>query len=312
MIQDCSREMEAFEEYLTGCFPNSDRLSDEVSRAVFQSGGKRLRPRLTIMFSMTGEDYDRAKAFSGAASVEMLHTATLVHDDIIDDADNRRGVPTVNIKYGNHMAVYVGDYLLLKAAGEMLKLGSYDENSVKRIHGALSSICAGEIDQYFSRGHIESVLSYLRRIRKKTALMFGAACALGAYNSGRGEDAVDCAFRFGTDFGTAFQIRDDILNFGKAEQSDKPVLNDLTDGILTLPVILAVENNPELSELLKRFLDRPSDPDTVAREIKRSGGVERSRTLMRRYAQRARKQLKRFGSPELEEQIELMLENLYA
>ncbi|MGI5838957.1 MAG: polyprenyl synthetase family protein [bacterium] len=307
------REMEAFEDYLRSRFPRKNKFSDEVAKAIFASGGKRLRPAFTIMFALTGGNYNRERAFATAAAIEMLHTATLVHDDIIDSADVRRGVPTVNAEYGTHMAVYTGDYLLLKAMHELIQLDEYDSVKVRRVVRTLTEICVGEIDQYFSRQDIGTLLGYFRRIRRKTAVLFAAACALGAYDAGYTEKGINRAFRFGLDFGMAFQIRDDIKNFIANPADDgKPVLNDLKDGIVTLPVLLAAGRSPGFRQKLKTYFRRPGELKSLFGEVIRHGGIEKSEKVMRRYAQRAQEGLAYFRNDMLAEGMGKIMTVLYA
>lgn len=301
-------ELLLFEEYLRSRFPRENKFSDEVAKAIFSSGGKRLRPYFTILFAMTGEKYDRKRTFATAAAIEMLHTATLVHDDIIDDSDYRRGALTVNARYGIHMAVYVGDYLLLKSMQEIIQLEEYDSIKIRRIVKTLAGICTGEIDQYFSKNEMDSTLKYFRRIRRKTAILFAAACALGAYDAGHDEKGIKSAFYFGINFGMAFQIKDDISNFiSNRDAGGKPVLNDLKDGIITLPVIFAAAKNLSFRKKLKLFLNRPEHPEELLNDIIKSGGIERSEQVMRKYLDRARNFLSHFNDEKLVENLDNVL-----
>ncbi len=305
--------MAAFEEYLKSRFPRQNKFSDEVAKTIFASGGKRLRPLFTIAFAMTGDNYNRNRSFATAAAIEMLHTATLVHDDIIDNADSRRGVPTVNAQYGTHMAVYTGDYLLLKAMQELIQLNEYDSVKVRRVVRTLAEVCTGEIDQYFSRQEIGTMLGYFRRIRRKTALLFAAACALGASDAGHDTKGINRAFRFGLDFGMAFQIRDDIQNFvGSPATDGKPVLNDLLDGIITLPVILAAGRSDKFGQKLQGFFRKQVPQEEVLQDIESAGGIAESERLMRKYAARAHRALAYFGSEALANGLGPVLQTLYA
>lgn len=301
-------ELLLFEEYLKSRFPRENKFSDEVTKAIFASGGKRLRPYFTIAFAKTGENYDRKRTFATAAAIEMLHTATLVHDDIIDDSDYRRGDLTVNARYGIHMAVYVGDYLLLKSMQEIIQLDEYDSVKIRRIVKTLAEICTGEIDQYFSKKEMDSTIKYFRRIRRKTAVLFAAACALGAYDAGHDEKGINNAFNFGINYGMAFQIKDDISNFVSSRDADgKPVLNDLADGIVTLPVILAAAKDISFGKKLKLFFSSPDNTEELLNDIINSGGIEGSEQIMNKYLERARTFLLRFNNEKLVKSLDNVL-----
>lgn len=305
-------QMPAFEEYLTGLFTQGDGFSAEVSQAVLQAGGKRLRPMLTIAFAMAGDQYDRDKTFATAAAVELLHTATLVHDDIVDESQSRRGQPSVNARYGTQMAVYVGDYLLVKALQQIAKR---DEYNTKQIHGiirTLTRICTGEINQFYAKHTVGSTLAYFRRIRHKTALLFATASLLGAYDAQFDDRALNQAFRFGLYYGMAFQIRDDVQNYtSTAQAAGKPVANDLAEGIVTLPALMTCAKLPGFDKRIRDSFGNPAAQAELIGDIIRLG-VPESQAVIGRYAALAQKALDTFTDTTLKRDMQRLLVASYA
>ncbi|MHB1453325.1 MAG: polyprenyl synthetase family protein [Saccharofermentanales bacterium] len=238
---------------------------------VLRSGGKRLRPLLTILFSMTGAAYDSRRTLYTAAAIETMHMATLVHDDTIDNAGQRRGIDTTFKKHGIHTAVYTGDWMLLKSLQMLSKAGEPDSVTTEVLNtlaDGMEFVCNGEIDQYFGRGKIPTAKVYFQRIRGKTAALFGASCAAGAKIAGLSDSMIRTASEFGESFGIAFQIRDDMIDMISTDaKAGKPVENDLREGIITLPVLLACNGSKSFKSMVRSFLEDP-DHLSVARIIK--------------------------------------------
>lgn len=285
-------ELAAFEEYLAGKLSSRNDFLRTACRNVVLSGGKRLRPAFTIIIAMAG-NYRREVVFPAAASVEILHTATLIHDDIIDCAKTRRGQPTLSEKHGINLAVYTGDYLLAKSLRLLVETGLKPER-MDVMAKAVSMICEGEIDQYLGKYEIADVGDYLKRIMRKTGILFSAAAVLGAKAGDLDEESLKLYARIGLNFGTAFQIKDDILDIESSEQVEgKPVIKDLKEGIVTLPVIYAVRNNPELRAEIDEFFDGKRDVRQILQMVASSGGTYDSIALKNKYAERCRKYLSR-------------------
>jgi heptaprenyl diphosphate synthase len=283
-------EMKAVEEFIKGNTTSRNRLLSDIASALVGAGGKRLRPAFVILSAKFGS-YDREKVLPLAGAVEILHTATLVHDDIIDRAGTRRGIPTVSQKYGIDMAVYTGDFLFTKAVLMLSKNVSTDKLDL--VARAIKTICEGEVDQFQERYDMEtSILSYLKRINKKTAVLFAASCLLGAQASECGDETSKKLARFGYCFGMAFQIRDDLLDFlSDFEAIGKPVGNDLPGGVITMPVIYALRSNSRLKEMFKGYAGKNGmlsiDDFRLVKDIVRdSGGVEASTLMLDRYIDR--------------------------
>jgi geranylgeranyl pyrophosphate synthase len=258
---------------------------------LLKSGGKRLRPAL-VLFSTKFYPADPEKAISLAASVEMLHTATLVHDDMIDNSFVRRGNPTLNATWNRGATVLAGDFLFAQAAG----LAAETENvRVMSIFAqTLTTICSGELKQIFnSRGHLPTREEYDQRIYSKTASLFAAATEAGAVLSGAPEPEVQALREYGRNLGMAFQIVDDVLDFvGDEQELGKPVGSDLRQGIVTLPVLYFNEMHPADDALIK-VLNDPEEEEVgaVVAAIKESGAVESALDEARTFAQRSRESL---------------------
>ena len=213
-----------------------DKIVEESILELLHSGGKMLRPSFVILSSKFGE-YDEKRARALAAVVEMFHMATLINDDIIDEATLRRGKETIQSKYGKNYAVYIGDYLFCVCFKILATLGSKNTIAVDTM--SMSRICMSEIDQLNSRfDRNVSVKKYLKRISGKTAELFSLSLFIGATESGCSRKVSKLFWEIGHNIGMAFQIIDDILDYtGSDEGIGKNSANDLKQGIYTLPLI---------------------------------------------------------------------------
>lgn len=267
-----------------------NRLLTNIVEDLMESGGKRLRPALVVLASKFG-NCDRNKIYPLAGAMEILHMATLVHDDIIDRSKLRRGKVTVSEKYGMDMAVYVGDFLLTKA---ILMLSSdVSEQNLVDIAKSVKTICEGEVDQYQGKFNIDtSIFTYLKRISRKTAVLFAASCGVGAKAAGCSETIRSSLVHFGLSYGSAFQIRDDLNDYlSNQVNSGKPVIKDIMEGIITIPVIYAMKRNKAVKSIISKFLDRNNQTSTdelneIAHMVIDSGGVNDAEKLLRKYINR--------------------------
>lgn len=304
-------EMAALDSYIQAKFPQKGGFLNDTSKKVLLSGGKRLRPMLLILSSMFGE-YSREKVFPVAAAIETLHTATLVHDDIIDNAETRRGEPSVSAKHGINLAVYTGDYLLVKAVLLLSEAGLPAEK-LKEVARALQMVCIGEVEQYMGRHKMPTPRQYLKRIMRKTGILLSASCALGAFSTGCSDEQVKLLGRFGMYYGTAFQIRDDLLDLeATADGIGKPVINDLREGIATIPVIMAARRDENLRRQMKDFFAGTGNARQIISNTLAAGGTEEARRLKEKYADKSLKLLKYFPQTEhrnaLEESVIWLLD----
>lgn len=258
-----------------------------ISSAVddlIQAGGKRIRPALTILCGRAvGHKINRLIPI--AASMEIIHMATLVHDDIIDDSALRRGQPTVQSKYGKDVAVFTGDFLFSEAFKIISKYA--DSQSLKGFAHAVKRICEGEIEQYESRYSTDvSLLKYLRRIKRKTGMLMALSCMSGAAAKKADSKLVRSMGAYGMYLGLAFQITDDVLDFtGDMKVVGKPVGNDTRQGVFTLPLIYAMSHSKDRDKLYRLLGDDLGEKDlnTVVNIVRDAGGIEYSRALAKRY-----------------------------
>ena len=219
-------------------------------RRLVEAGGKRLRPRLVLLTSRIGPRQEPLRAAALAAAVELLHNATLIHDDYVDESTHRRGRPTVVAAEGAERAIAVGDYYFAKATRLIAEIGNRKVTST--VAAAIEAISASQIDDVALRGTFPGDHdSYLRVVRGKTAALFSAACASGALLSDAKPEVVDALSRYGDLLGVAFQMADDMVDF--SPNSGKPVGLDIRQRVLSLPLIYAAEDRevgPEVRRLL--------------------------------------------------------------
>jgi geranylgeranyl pyrophosphate synthase len=267
--------MSRIEERLAAVTARHGELLAEHAGSTIAAGGKRLRPLLVLVAAgpeATGDGVVRA-----AVAVELVHSATLVHDDVLDAADLRRGRPTVVAAAGRDIATATGDLLFSRAFAELANNGRIDE--VRVLSSAGSALASGELLQRADAWDASvSVERYLKRCELKTARLFQAACELGAIESGAEDGRVTVLGAFGRRVGLAFQLLDDVLDVsGPADRTGKHRGADLLDGTMTLPLILARERDPELAALDVRAVRSPADAEAVCARIEATGALEEAK-----------------------------------
>ncbi len=278
----------------------SDHYTDlqAVIDYLIGAGGKRLRPALTLM-AANFYPVDKEKSFSLAASVELLHTATLVHDDLIDNSLFRRGMPTLNVSWSPGATILTGDFLFARSA--QLAAETDNVRIVNLFAQTLMTIVGGELNQLFNDGHgnVPSQAEYHQRIYAKTASLFAAGTETGGILCNAPEPEVQALRNYGYYLGMAFQVIDDILDFrGDEEHLGKPVANDLRQGIATLPVMLFNEQEPNHPTILKAVRREPVSDEEILKIVERvraSGYVEASMVEARRFAEQAQEALGRLS-----------------
>lgn len=305
-------ELEIFEQLLREQFGSKRNINsylDGLSLNIIESGGKRLRPAMTVSSAMLGS-YERDKVLKAALSVELLHTATLVHDDIIDESPLRRSSPTVYAQKGANTAVFTGDYLLIKSILALAGAG-LPRTYLEQLARAVEAVCVGEVEQFRCRGSLPGFKTYLSRITRKTGFLFAAACAAGAHLGGLPEESVKLAVRFGGYYGIAFQIRDDLLDIlGEQSRLGKPTGNDLGEGIFTLPVLLAAGRDKATAELVLSLYNDECAGEKISviiDKVTESGGIDEAETILKRYVERAEKYLDRLPQTEGREMLRFIL-----
>jgi all-trans-nonaprenyl-diphosphate synthase len=256
---------------------------------LFQAGGKRIRPAIVLLLSRAiatqGEISARHRRL--AEITEMIHTASLFHDDVVDDAEVRRGVETVNYRFGNRIAIQAGDFMFAQASWYLANLDNLQV--VKLLSEVIKDFAEGEIQQGFSRFDTDlSVDNYLAKSYYKTAsLIANSAKAVGVLSDAPIPLTEDL-YQFGRSVGLAFQIVDDILDFtGTTDALGKPACADLRGGILTAPALFAMEEKPYLRVLIERELQESGDLEEAIALINNSQGIARSRALAESFSSQA-------------------------
>ncbi|AIQ30834.1 MULTISPECIES: polyprenyl synthetase family protein [Paenibacillus] len=284
-----NKDMDQIEKELYRSVQGDDDLLTETSLHLLKAGGKRLRPVFVLMGGKFGQ-YDLDKLKRVAIPLELIHSASLVHDDVIDDAELRRGEPTVKAKWGDKIAMYTGDYIYAKA------LVMTSELKNPRIHQILSKamveMSIGEMEQirdFFNSG--QSVRHYLRRIRRKTALLIAVSCQLGALAAEAEPETARLLYNYGYNVGMAFQIRDDLLDLsGTEKQIGKPPGSDMRQGNITLPVIYSLQDSRLREGLMEELELIRGGNGGVGRAIDlilSGDGIARAEELASRYIAKA-------------------------
>ncbi len=266
----------------------TNHVLKDASTQLLDAGGKRLRP-VFVLLSGTFGQYDRLRLTHVAVALELIHMASLVHDDVVDHAQMRRGRPTVKSLYGNKMSMYTGDYIFAQALANLAEID--DPLLHKTLALAIERMCIGEIEQIRDLFKTDSTMRvYLRRIRRKTAFLIEMSCALGAMAAGCSSLEVAGLRRYGYYTGMAFQITDDILDFTSTEERlGKPVGSDLRQGNITLPVLYALQDTT-YGQKLRNLLHEDCSPEDVlsmVRLVIESGGIEFAQHVADRYLAKA-------------------------
>lgn len=277
-------DIQYIEKELERAVRSKEPVLNEAANHLLKAGGKRIRPVFVLLSGKFGK-YDIEKLKYVAVPLELIHMATLVHDDVIDDADKRRGKLTVKAQWDNRIAMYTGDYILARSLTYISHLKD------PKIHQILSDgivqMCEGEIEQIRYFNHWQQGLKiYLRRIKRKTALLIAISCKLGALVSGAPAAVVRRLYNYGYNIGMAFQITDDILDFvGNEKKLGKPAGSDLKQGNITLPAIYALKYSEDRARLKDWIIQGniEQNVEEAVHIVKESGGIEFSLQLAERY-----------------------------
>lgn len=260
---------------------------NQASLHLLQAGGKRIRPVFVLLSAKFGE-YDIDSVKNAAVALELIHMASLVHDDVIDDAELRRGKPTIKSQWDNRIAMYTGDYIFARGLEYMTNIKNPEAHQI--LSHTIVELCKGEIAQIKDKYRCDQNLrDYLLRIKRKTALLIAVSCQLGAIASGAPEEVHRRLFRFGYHVGMSYQITDDILDLTASEEElGKPAGSDLWQGNITLPVLYAMED-PALRSEIERVSENTSAEamKKVIAAILASDAIERSHRVSRMYLDKA-------------------------
>jgi octaprenyl-diphosphate synthase len=284
-------DLEEFEKRFVNALDSRVELLNVVIRYVAQHRGKRLRPALVFLISRMMGHTD-ARAMEAAQIIELIHTATLIHDDVVDQSDMRRGAASVNAIWDNKISILVGDFLFAQALNLMMHLNSPQINRIlSRVTRRMSE---GELLQIQQSQNLQlDEESYFQMISDKTASLIAAACQIGAIIGSRGNGIdTELFWRFGTYMGCAFQIQDDLLDYiGDEEVTGKPAGNDIKENKITLPLIYAFHRNGKLPEEQLREFIRKEKTDAYIAEIRQMvidlGGVDYARKRAEEFVEKA-------------------------
>lgn len=282
-------ELRAFEEYLWASVESANPRIAEIVQYLFQSLGKQLRPIL-VFLSAKACGGIRPETYRGAVAVELLHNATLIHDDVIDESKLRRSRPSVNAVFDNTRSVLVGDYLLSSSLKES---AATNDLEIMRVMADLGrNLAEGELNQYSLASEIiVDEAAYFEVIEKKTASLMRACTVIGAKTAGADDKTVALFRELGSFLGISFQIRDDIFDYFKGDIG-KPTGNDIREGKITLPLIFALENTPKNESQAMMQIIRSRDYSeenihTLLEFAKKNGGIDYAYNIMNDYLQKA-------------------------
>ena len=297
-------EMNDFIELFSLSLSHEDGLLEQVLSHIRQRGGKRMRPMLLML---SAKNYGKVSdvTLNAALGLELLHTASLVHDDVVDESGERRGQASVNASFNNKVAVLVGDFILSTA---LLRVAISDNIQIVKHLSELGRILSnGELLQLSNISNTEiSEDIYYQVIDKKTAVLFESCSALGAISVCASDDDIEKAKRFGHNIGMIFQIRDDIFDYFDSKEIGKPTCNDMAEGKLTLPVIYALNHSDSsaMMTLAKKVKAGTINADEIAVLVeftKQSGGIDYAKHKMEEFAADAQKYIDECVKSELKE-----------
>ncbi|MCK7637470.1 polyprenyl synthetase family protein [Corynebacterium pygosceleis] len=290
-----SSGMREVEELLAAELAVGEEFVTDKVRYLAAAGGKRFRPMFALLASRYGARAGSGEVVKAAAVVEMTHLATLYHDDVMDEADKRRGVDSANSRWGNSMAILAGDYLLARASRIMAQLGA---DTVAHFAETFGELVTGQMRETVGPRDGDPIEHYRDVVREKTGVLIASAGYLGGLHGGAEPEQVDALRRFGYAIGTVFQIVDDIIDiYSDTDQSGKTPGTDLKEGVFTLPVLYALEEEGAVGDELRARLTGPVAGDDEVAEVlellHRSCGREKALADVRHYVDLAEAELEK-------------------
>ncbi len=291
------KDLQEIEDSLTNIIDAEHPILREASLQLLRAGGKRIRPVFVLLSGHFGNyEQNKEEIKTVAVALELIHMATLVHDDVVDDAALRRGKPTVKHLYGDRVAMYTGDYMLARALEVITSIKD------PKIHRVLSKtlvqVVEGEISQIEDKYNLDQQLrDYLRRIKRKTALLIATSCKLGAIASGATPKQANQVYRYGYNVGMSFQIIDDILDFtASPKELGKPTGSDLIQGNITLPIFYAMNESSFYEALKSLFTHREEineqDIKPILTLLKETDAMEQSYQLSNLYLHKSLQEMR--------------------
>ena len=302
------QEMSIFDDRFRSYLSSRVPLVDRVMNYMVKRKGKQLRPILVFLSAKIQGSVTDA-TYVGASLVEIMHTATLVHDDVVDDADQRRGFFSINALWKNKIAVLIGDYLLSKVL--LLAVETTEYTLLEHVSGAVKAMSEGELLQIEKARKLDITEEvYFEIIQQKTASLLETCCVVGAASAGGNEDDIDKFRMLGRHLGLAFQIKDDLFDFERVNLTGKPAGIDIKEQKMTLPLIHALQEADDktrryIIRTIKKHHDRPKKVKEVVDFVRQSGGLEYARTKMIWHIDQAKEIL--FNFPQTEERDALAL-----
>ena len=304
-------EMQMFEQTFAEALSTDNPMLESVNEYVLKKSGKQLRPMLTILSAKLCGEVNQT-TLHGALSLELLHTASLIHDDVVDDTLERRGKPSINARWTNKIAILSGDYILSKSLGSATKTNNLE--ILKAIASIGMQLSDGELLQLVNETFSEtSEKKYFNIIRKKTALLFSTCAEVGGMSVKADDEALLHLRNFGEYLGICFQIKDDIFDYSENTNIGKPTGNDIRDGKMTLPLIYALMNSTgsERDQVLAMLDNKDFSPEnikTITQFTHREGGVKYATEQMEIYKNKAIEELNGFADSEVKKSLILCAE----
>lgn len=280
-------------------------------KTMLTNGGKYLRPSICLLFARLGSHYDDQRIIKVASSLEILHSATLVHDDIIDDSPKRRGRVSIQAQFGKDVAVYAGDYLFtvfFDLITETMANSKYLSLNAKTMRLILN----GELDQMNHRfDRKRTVEEYLKSVKGKTAALFRLAALEGAEFGQASASIINLAGRIGENIGISFQIVDDLLDYSNDHHLNKPVLEDLATGVYSLPLILAMSNNPSAFTVLDKGRQlTEEDMQNVGELVRQNNGISDAQALAKQYTDLALADINKLPDSQVKDLLKKLTQRL--
>lgn len=302
--------LQEFDQKFRVSMKSSVALLDTVTRYLYRQKGKQMRPMFVFLTAkMCGEINE--STYRAASLIELLHTATLVHDDVVDDSNERRGFFSINALWKNKIAVLVGDYLLSR--GLLISLDGDDFHLLKIVSGAVRDMSEGELLQIEKARRLDiSEEIYFEIILKKTASLISSCCACGAASVGASEEMTARMKKFGEYVGISFQIKDDLFDFESGNRTGKPNGIDIKEQKMTLPLIymlsqLAPGEKRRTIRIIKNHHDEPARVAEIIKQVNNSGGISYARSKMLEYRQKALDMLQSLPANEARESLEKLV-----
>ncbi|MFN3872616.1 MAG: polyprenyl synthetase family protein [Ignavibacterium sp.] len=302
-------ELDIFQSIFKDAMRSNVGLVDLVARYIIRQKGKKIRPLLVLLSSKIAGGINE-RSYRGAVLVELLHTATLIHDDVVDNADKRRGLWSINKVFKNKVAVLMGDYLLSR--GLMIAVDGKDFDFLSVITNAVKRMSEGELLQIQKTRKLDiDEETYFKVISDKTASLIETCCTIGALSATQNDQYISALKNYGHSLGMSFQIRDDILDYeGTSSLTGKPVGGDIKEKKITLPLIYALNKvSKQEANSIRKLLKDKKEPDAVKKIIafvRENNGIEYAYSISRKFASEAKDSLSAFP----ESQTKLALESL--